>query len=114
MVILRMFVDRYVSPEMSLTLVPCSVINPCLCFLVNKYLRAGWATLLRGAELGVPTKEAGRGRLLRGVVGVDAVPPPPGGLLSIGIPLFPPPPVFRHWRLAEVGMEAEPLMVGLT
>lgn len=67
----------------------------------------------------MPTKEAGRGRLLRGVAGVDVgVPPPPGGLLSIGIPLLPtpllPPALLRDWRLVEVGMEAEPLIVGLT
>ena len=71
----------------------------------------------------MPTKEAGRGRPLRGVAGVDVgVPPPPGGLLSIGIPLptpllppaVPPPPPLRDWRLVEVGMEAEPLIVGLT
>lgn len=81
------------------------------------YLRAGWATL-RGVEFAVPTKEEGRGRLLRGVVGVDVgVPPPPAGLLSIGIPLLFPPLLlllFRDWRLVEVGIEAEPLMVGLT
>lgn len=77
-------------------------------------LRAGWATLLRGVELVVPTKEAGRGRLLRGVVGVEVgVADPPAGLLSMGIPLPNPPPV-RDWRLVEVGRDAEPLMVGLT
>lgn len=47
--------------------------------------------------------EAGRGRLLRGVVGVETE--PPAGLLSRGIPL-----PFRDWRLVE----AEPLIVGLT
>lgn len=79
------------------------------------HLRAGWATLLRGVEVGVPTKEAGRGRPLRGVFGAElGVPPPPGDLLSIGMPLLPPPLMFRHWRLVEVGMDAEPLMVGLT
>lgn len=67
----------------------------------------------------VATKEAGRGKLLRGVPGVDVgVPPPPAGLLSRGIPLptpaLAPPLLFRDWRLTEVGMEAEPLMVGLT
>lgn len=68
----------------------------------------------------MPTKEAGRGRPLRGVAGVDVgVPPPPGGLLSIGIPLptplLPPAvPPLRDCRLVEVGMEAEPLIVGLT
>lgn len=82
-------------------------------------LRAGWATLLRGVELGVPTNEAGRGRPLRGVFGVEVgVAPPPGGLLSIGMPLLTtllaPLLMFRHWRLVEVGMEDEPLMVGLT
>lgn len=76
--------------------------------------------MLRGVELGVPTKEAGRGRLLRGVVGVEVgIPPPPAGLLSRGIPLPTPPPpplllLLRDWRLVEVGIEAEPLMVGLT
>lgn len=47
------------------------------------------------------TKEAGRGRPLRGVVGAEPV-----GLLSRGIPLL----LVRDWRLEEV----EPLMVGLT
>lgn len=87
-------------------------------------LRAGWATLLRGVELVVPTKEAGRGRLLRAVFEAVGV---PAGLLSKGIPLLapppptpllaPPPPLLfrlRDWRLMEVGMEAEPLIVGLT
>lgn len=63
--------------------------------------------MLRGV---VPTKEAGRGRLLRGVVGAEAgVPPPAAGLLSSGMPL-PAPPPFRACGLVE----AEPLMVGLT
>lgn len=83
--------------------------------LFKVYLRAGWATLLRGVELVVPTKEAGRGRLLRAVFEVVGV---PAGLLSKGIPLLaPPPPLLfklRDWRLMEVGMEAEPLIVGLT
>lgn len=34
------------------------------------YLRADWLSLLRGAEL-VPTVAVGRGKLLRGVLGVD-------------------------------------------
>lgn len=79
------------------------------------YLRAGWAALLRGAELGGAMKEAGRGRLLRGVVGLEAgVAPPPGDLLSMGIPLLLPLLQLSDWRLLEVGMAAEPLMVGLT
>lgn len=80
-------------------------------------LRAGWATLLRGAELVGPTKEAGRGRPLRGVVGVAVgVAEPPAALLSRGMPLPKPPnpPPVRDWRLVEVGRDAEPLMVGLT
>lgn len=67
------------------------------------HLLVGWATLLRVAELVVHKNEAGRGRLLRGVVGVETE--PPAGLLSRGIPL-----PFRDWRLVE----AEPLIVGLT
>lgn len=83
------------------------------------YLRAGWAILLRGLELVVPTKEAGRGRPLRGVVGVDVdTPTPPEGLLSRGMLLLTtvvyPLLLLRDWRLVDVGMEAEPLMVGLT
>lgn len=71
--------------------------------------------MLRGVELGVPMKEAGRGRLLRGVVGVEVgVAPPPGSLLSMGIPLLLPLLQFNDWRLVEVGMVAEPLIVGLT
>lgn len=67
--------------------------------------------MLRGVELVVATKEAGRGRPLRGVPGADVgAAPPPVGLLSMGIPLL----LFRDCRLTEVGMEAEPLMVGLT
>lgn len=86
-------------------------------FPFKVYLRAGWATLLRGAELVVPTKEAGRGRPLRTMLEVEAVgvTAPPGGLLSKGIPLLLPALLlFRDWRLMEVGMDGEPLMVGLT
>lgn len=75
--------------------------------------------MLRGVELVVPTKEAGRGRPLRAVVVVKAdAPTPLEGLLSRGMLLLTP-AVFpmlplRDWRLVDVGMEAEPLMVGLT
>lgn len=63
--------------------------------------------MLRGVEL-VPIKEAGRGRLLRGGVGVP--PTPTAGLLGRGIPLMP----LRDCRLVEVGMVTGPFTVGLT
>lgn len=75
------------------------------------HLRAGWPILPRGVELGVPTKEAGRGRPLRGVVGVEV------GLdclLSRGMPLLDSGLLLRDWRLVEVDMDEEPLIVGLT
>lgn len=38
--------------------------------LIGCCLDADWLTLLRGVEL-VPAEEAGRGKLLRGVLGAD-------------------------------------------